>query len=192
MAMFCRPRGPFTYPLYVSDAPRHPRRHRLRRAAKWGATGADLAVLAGLWVTSVWWAVGVDFGLPNKRHVGLSSWRGGLCVSYGATIPWMPAAPPISFRLQSIAASRCRAVGFPHVPMVRQPRRAVPPQWSAAYHDKLAPTWLVLAGIIPATAILWLYDRRRFAPGRCQRCGYDLAGLAPNASCPECGQGAPA
>jgi hypothetical protein len=45
----------------------------------------------------------------------------------------------------------------------------------------------VLLTTIPAALLLYT-DRRRFGPGRCVRCGYDGAGLAPGANCPECGR----
>jgi hypothetical protein len=37
------------------------------------------------------------------------------------------------------------------------------------------------------TALLWYTDRRRARQGHCGSCGYDRAGLAPTAACPECG-----
>jgi hypothetical protein len=40
--------------------------------------------------------------------------------------------------------------------------------------------------LIPA-AILWYADHRRRRPGLCGSCGYDRAGLAADAKCPECG-----
>ena len=40
-----------------------------------------------------------------------------------------------------------------------------------------AGLWLLVMGVRRAAA-------RRFGPGRCARCGYELAGLSP---CPECG-----
>lgn len=44
--------------------------------------------------------------------------------------------------------------------------------------------------IVAGTLIIWgLHANRRFAPGRCTSCGYDIRGLAPDApACPECGQ----
>ena len=51
----------------------------------------------------------------------------------------------------------------------------------------VAPDWFLFAltSILP---MLWLRDwhrRRRFGPGQCQRCGYDLR--ATPQRCPECG-----
>jgi hypothetical protein len=45
--------------------------------------------------------------------------------------------------------------------------------------------WLLLS------APVWLRRGRRKARGRCIACGYDRAGLAPAANCPECGSIAP-
>jgi hypothetical protein len=44
----------------------------------------------------------------------------------------------------------------------------------------------VLLTALPA-ALLWYADCRRSKPGACGRCGYDRAGLAADAKCPECG-----
>jgi hypothetical protein len=43
-----------------------------------------------------------------------------------------------------------------------------------------------LLAALPA-GFLWWTDPGRFGPGRCRKCGYDRAGLAPAATCPECG-----
>ena len=41
-------------------------------------------------------------------------------------------------------------------------------------------------------ALGWVRRARRRANGRCTGCGYDRAGLAPHAACPECGVTSPA
>ena len=44
--------------------------------------------------------------------------------------------------------------------------------------------WLLFVATIPTT-LLWYRDRR-YPPGHCQQCGYNLTGL-PEPRCPECG-----
>src|SRR4051812_37899371 len=50
------------------------------------------------------------------------------------------------------------------------------------------PLWGLAVAVAVPGAILWYRHRRhRFGPGRCPKCGYELAGLAEGAGCPECG-----
>jgi hypothetical protein len=52
-----------------------------------------------------------------------------------------------------------------------------------------APTFLAASLAAPAPLALWVWwrVRRRFEPGLCTGCGYDLAGLRTGV-CPECGR----
>ncbi len=53
------------------------------------------------------------------------------------------------------------------------------------------PLWVPLALALVPTAVMYLLDRRRQAPGLCRRCQYDLRGLT-SPRCPECGTDIPA
>jgi hypothetical protein len=57
------------------------------------------------------------------------------------------------------------------------------PRWSVH-----SPAWLVasLAAVLPAVWVYRMSRRRRYPPGQCARCGYDLRGIA-GGRCPECG-----
>jgi hypothetical protein len=60
----------------------------------------------------------------------------------------------------------------------------IAPIWSGLAIDTLfygTIAWVPL--FLPGTLRRW----RRRRTGRCIKCGYDRAGLAPNAACPECG-----
>jgi hypothetical protein len=48
------------------------------------------------------------------------------------------------------------------------------------------PLWLPLVIIAIPTAILWHRDRRRYPPGHCRQCGYNLTGNE-SGKCPEMG-----
>ncbi len=49
------------------------------------------------------------------------------------------------------------------------------------------PLLVLLAFTSIPTAFLWWLDRRRIAPGHCQKCGYNLTGNT-SGICPECGE----
>lgn len=48
------------------------------------------------------------------------------------------------------------------------------------------PLWIAFFVFCVPTIVLWRLDRRRFPPGFCSRCGYDLTGNE-SGICPECG-----
>jgi hypothetical protein len=53
------------------------------------------------------------------------------------------------------------------------------------------PLWIPFAAAALPTGLLWraqLRRRRRVRVGLCPACGYDRAGIAPDAACPECGK----
>ena len=60
---------------------------------------------------------------------------------------------------------------------------SVPPM----YHLIQVPVWIPLACCAVGGAVVWWRQARRQRRGTCEVCGYDLAGLAPGAVCPECG-----
>ena len=47
------------------------------------------------------------------------------------------------------------------------------------------PVWIALLALLVPTTIAWI-KCRRYPPGRCQSCGYDLTGNV-SGTCPECG-----
>ena len=48
------------------------------------------------------------------------------------------------------------------------------------------PMWILFVITALPTTVLWFRDRRRYTPGYCQRCGYNLTGNV-SGRCPECG-----
>jgi hypothetical protein len=48
------------------------------------------------------------------------------------------------------------------------------------------PYWLLLTGAAIPTTWLWRRRRRRYSPGKCRECGYNLTGNT-SGRCPECG-----
>jgi hypothetical protein len=56
------------------------------------------------------------------------------------------------------------------------------------YLTVIVPHWMtaLLAGVLPATWATRTYRARRYAAGRCRRCGYDLRATPDR--CPECGE----
>lgn len=148
------------------------RRGRVGRAAKWAGAGA-CALLAGLWVLSVGWTV-----------VHLRARAGTL----------------YSLQLRSgcfvaIVCSSTDPIFALDWPPWDWERRDEALRWLPRYETEPRQSWtliaiplwapLLLAGV--PTGLMCLRGRNRRAAQQCAACGYDLAGLAPGAVCPECG-----
>ena len=80
--------------------------------------------------------------------------------------------------------------GVPGFWIVSTPQRdASPATWKYIVEStghRTTPLGIPLTAFGVPTALLWLLDRPRRAPGAC-RCGYDLTGNT-SGRCPECGQ----
>ena len=55
-----------------------------------------------------------------------------------------------------------------------------------AFAAAVIPLWFPVLLVAVPTAMCWWRDRRRFPPGHCRRCGYNLTGNV-SGRCPECG-----
>jgi hypothetical protein len=118
--------------------------------------------------------------LGSDRFMGIGRWASGWplpalmsemsCDRRGHDMNWR-------YRWSiPLPASAGKQTGWVHLPWG--------PVWPGFLVDWAAYTAAVLVlWRIPA----WLIRRRRHGEGCCVRCGYDLAGLAAGARCPECG-----
>ena len=137
---------------------------------KWSGAAVTLLLLV-LWIWSGWWSVG--FMTPAGGAASISS--GSVFIAH----PLL--GEPIEEFLWS---------GFaPHTLQFNW--------WfqSGKYVNGgdcfSVPLWLPASISLLATAIAWPLIPllvRRAREGACPACGYDLAGLAPGAVCPECGK----
>ena len=152
------------------------RRGRVRRVGKWGGL-VICALICATWGASLKWQ-GV---IRTSPHV---SWR--LSNGYVARSVW---GHPLQLggervRLERAHSRRVRLIDW---------GLGVPVSFQGDFGRSLdlratwIPLWIPLALCAIPTAFLWYCDRRRFAPGHCQRCGYDLTGNV-SGRCSECGE----
>lgn len=162
-------------------------RPRAQRITKW--TGLVLcALIAAVWVASYVWIIG-RLGIRPRdglHYVGVDS--GTLrVVSITAsfylpndrrTVTWV-------FQRQNPTFQPSHPFSVPV---------DIPPETGTSTTSRevpaAVPLWVVAALVGVPAIWLWLRDgrlRRAIAAGRCASCGYDRAGLAHDAVCPECG-----
>ena len=147
------------------------RRSRARRFLKWPGLVLCVVIVAA-WTASSSWGV---FGSWGRFVFELAD---------GYLTLWDFGSPPqdrgLHVDLFRHAGQFHHGLGWPIRPGGRTGGPGAGPRlWGI-------PFWLPLVVVLIPTALLWWLDRRRFPPGHCQTCGYNLTGNVSGA-CPECG-----
>jgi hypothetical protein len=141
---------------------------RIRKTIKWG--GAAVTVL----LVVVWIGSGAGRAVLSSGtlHAGLTLVNGRIGVWSVSATGTMP-TPPTGFEGHRF----------------RRPEWALEAQWAPS-PLVIVPLWLPIALLAAPTAAAWCLDtlaRRRARIHLCRKCGYDRAGIAASAVCPECG-----
>ena len=147
-------------------------RRKVRKVAKWVGVVIVLLVL-GTDLLSLWY--GVAF---VTRDYMVALLEGRLVLRQGA--------------------SRLPRMNWPHAGWNIDDLDVGHHQWSLHFvSDTSTGTWAIFVPIWPVVAfcgattawLRWL-ERPKRGPGHCPACNYDLTGLAPSSTCPECGRSA--
>ena len=163
--------------------------------AKWLATAACL-LIAALGVLSGWYYLSAGLSCGSLYTLYVEGGILGLCVNsprcldildewtQGDDLRLRHLAPRIGERLGNHVCVRNRVLSpgsdrFEWLPVTFQ-RGA-----EFTHLDVRFPVWMALVFVAPVAGFLWWRDRR-YPPGNCQRCGYDLTGNT-SGRCPECG-----
>lgn len=163
------------------------RRARLRRVAKWAGLTACV-LMAGLWMASESRSLVL---FDPVRQGPRATCATGVRVSFGTVYILIGLARDdanalfqcVSLWLAEAERSKYRSA-IPHA----SPRMGIERDNFGTYAELHVPLWIPLGIGAILTVVLWLPDLRRSPTTGCP-CGYDLAGLAPGAPCPECGKG---
>ncbi|GJQ29904.1 MAG: hypothetical protein HBSAPP03_17880 [Phycisphaerae bacterium] len=168
---------------------------RLLRVAAWGLF---ITTLAG-WAASPWYDVRLGLYLPRTQaesiawsQVTVLTSQQTMRLAHSRGLP-DPDASESWPRAGGAVVRRPAAPGWITLP---PPSLSTPEYgWTPTEQWLVVPCWLAagVLGVIPIVDILgWVRRLRRRREGCCPKCGYDLAGLANGAACPECGNSPPA
>jgi len=141
------------------------RMSRLRTMARWAATIACLLV-AVAWMASTRWPMAKSFSSFRVEAYG------------GLLIIFVWGDGPEIRSSSSLVAVSLGTFGL---------------EWPVASFDRNGftylsiPFWTCFLPLAALTAIAWTQRPRRFRPGECPSCGYDLRGNTAQ-TCPECGR----
>lgn len=149
-------------------------------------------LVAGAWVASGWWVIGLTYHRPGSAGGSLGGSTHNVLYVY--TLDGV-----VIFGTQS---SSPNPSGFSITPRLEKAGWSLwhwswgggggPGGGSPRSFDCTAPLWPVPVVLWGAGALLLRSGRlarRRALTGMCAACGYSLAGLAAGAPCPECGRG---
>ncbi len=170
-----------------SPRPNRSRPRRLLTAAAAFTLVASVFVgfASGFWHYECRWWDGNGF---SCRYFSIA--RGRIEAGRTDLFRVMDAGPAESLKYQPEVSWRWRWRRWADRPMV-----FFRPYWAAPDMNLdwivSIPLWIpgvLSAAVLVPPVLRTARRRRRFKAGRCPRCGYDLAGLAPAAVCPECGR----
>ncbi len=147
-----------------------PRRHRIRRVAKWFGAAMCTVVLI-LWIATGWVTAYYVFG--GGRYALFISFGVIQLDSMGEPVPRNDRPPSTIYRTGHHWTLALR----PLMPYFRYRG----PAW-----DFRLPFWLLTPCCVIPTGVLFYLDRKRPPRGHCRSCGYNLTGNT-SGRCPECG-----
>jgi hypothetical protein len=167
-----------------------PRPSRIRRIAKWGGV-LVCVVIAAVFLSSAHRPIG---GLTESCLYGAGV-SGGV-----AWFAWTRPREEIEEAYEALSSTASQPVFSSPGPFYL-PELMIPfsPRswWNGGPLGRLGSTWRTRYVTVPLpslfvlfaipTAYLFWRDRRRFPPGHCRRCGYDLTSNVTG-RCPECGE----
>lgn len=189
------------------------RRSRIRRILKWTGVGVSGVVLL-VWLTSVWFWVGyfadgwsIRLGDGVVRYEGVPGWLStrpkgwfrltGRSPSWSAfndeigrlvfsTLPVDHLTTHPEIVRQQAWKQLARRLGFIEPSYVLHNYALDKRSLASRVSMWRVPMWMVFLLVVAPTALFWWRDRR-YPPGHCQRCGYNLTGNV-SGKCPECGK----
>lgn len=149
------------------------KRSRTRRILKWGGFIACVLIVVA-WGGTLYWVVGYfwDGGGAAVGESGVCFYR--ICGRSGGY--WRVTSTLLPFRRI--------------LPQVRSSRGRTPATSGITVTRVCVPLWLPFLIAATPTAFLFWRDYRRYPPGHCQSCGYNLTGNE-SGRCPECGKPIP-
>lgn len=148
---------------------------RLRLWVKWILAIAS-AIATLLWIGTIWWYLSI-----STAHFGsIALQKGQLSFFWFSTTRSKPS---------SVTVGSSAPMGGSFQWWFDSGTKALPGS-AMGYWWIAVPLWCPALGLAIPAALLWKIDRRTKrlkSPHICASCGYDRIGIAPNASCPECG-----